>query len=85
MPDADPLTPTGKKILLFFQEHPHAVETARGISTWLGASPDVVGKALDDLVERKWLLTHETSVVVGYTLTGDEKLVAQIRSVLSAP
>ena len=82
MGGSSPLTAIEKKILLFFQEHPHAIETVRGISTWAGEPPEVARSALEVLVGKKWILTHETSAVTGYTLTGEEKLLIQIRDIL---
>lgn len=71
-----------RKILQFFHEHPQAVETVRGIATWLGAEIPLVQEALKGLVERKWLLADQTSVVVGFTLTCDDRLLLQLREAL---
>ena len=76
------LTPVQRQILKFFKDHPQAVETVRGISTWLGREAEVVEQALEGLVSRRWLALHETSVVRGYALTADARLLAQIREVL---
>ncbi len=83
--DASSLTPLERQILQFFQEHPHAVETVRGIATWLGHEVAAVEEALKCLVSRKWLAMDETSAVRGYALTGDERLLSQIRQVLGDP
>lgn len=71
-----------KRILLFFQEHPHAVETIRGVATWVGGEEKLIEEALKGLVGRKWLLAHETSAVTGYSLTRDERHLGQIRKSL---
>jgi len=79
------LTPVQRQILKFFQEHPQAVETVRGIATWLGQEAEVVEQALEGLVSRKWLALHETSAVRGYALTADARFLTQIREALGAP
>ena len=76
------LTPIERKILKFFQEHPQAVETVRGIATWLGHEAEAVEEALKGLVGRKWLIADQTSVVRGYTLTGDDRVLTQIQEAL---
>ena len=68
-----------RQILQFFLEHSNAVETIRGMSTWLGAEPQAIESALNDLVDRKWLLSHATDVLTGYTLTSDERSLGQIK------
>ena len=78
------ITPTQKRILEFFQKQPHAIETAKGMATWLCADQTDVGKALEELADRKWLLIHEASSVVGYSLTDNERLLTEIGQVLSS-
>ena len=73
-----------RRILRFFQEQPHAVETARGIATWVGLEVSLIGQVLKDLLEKKWLTADETSAVTGYALTRDERHLEQIRQLLSA-
>ena len=68
-----------RRVLRFFQEHPHAVETVRGIASWVGVEVPLIGEALKGLLERKWLTADETSAVTGYALTRDGRLLAQIR------
>jgi len=78
------VTPVQRRILNFFQEHPHAVETVRGISTWLGDETEVIQEALESLVGRKWLTADQTSAVRGYVLTRDERLLTQIQELTEA-
>ena len=40
----NPLTPVQLKVMRFFKEHPHAVETVRGIATWLGGEQRLIEK-----------------------------------------
>ncbi len=79
------MTPVQRQILKFFQEHPQAVETVRGLATWLGHEVAVVEQALEGLVSRRWLALHETSAVRGYALTADARFLAQIREALETP
>ncbi|MBI3615939.1 MAG: hypothetical protein HY211_05415 [Candidatus Omnitrophica bacterium] len=76
------LTPVQRQILKFFQQHPQAVETVRGIASWLGHEAKVVEEALKELVGRRWLATDETSAVRGYALTGDRRMLTQIQEAL---
>ncbi len=85
MSSAFSLTPLQLRILRFFQEQPHAIETGRGIATWLGDEQRSIEKALEGLVGRKWLAMHETAAVTGYALTRDERFLTQIREVLEDP
>ena len=78
------LTAIQRRILRFFQEQPQAVETARGISTWIGVEMEAIAEAVQDLLKRRWLTADETSVVTGYALTRDERLLTQIRNAMEA-
>lgn len=82
MQEKPPLTASQRRILAFFQEQPQAVETARGIATWLNSPSQEVEKALDELVDRKWLLAHRAPMVVGYALTQDEHRLVEIQEAL---
>ena len=73
------MTVIQRRILRFFQEHPHAVETVRGIASWVGVEVNLIAEALKDLLEKRWLTADETSAVTGYALTRDERLLTQIR------
>ncbi|MBI3322782.1 MAG: hypothetical protein HYZ94_03780 [Candidatus Omnitrophica bacterium] len=76
------LTPLQRKILGFFREQPHAVESARGISSWMGVEPETVEEAVGELLTRRWLDKDETSLAKGYSLTRNEKLLVQIGRIL---
>ncbi len=82
MPEQFSMSPTERRILEFFRKQPHAIETAKGIATWLCAEPEDVGKALEELAKRKWLSVHETTAVVGYSLTDNERFLAEIQQAL---
>ena len=76
------VSPIQKRILSFFHEHPHALETARGIATWLGQDVQSIQEALNGLVSRKWLAVDTTAAVTGYGLTREERFLTQIRQIL---
>lgn len=78
------LSPLQCRILRFFREHPHAVETARGIASWMGEEGEAILAALPMLLGRGWLTADETSVVTGYALTRDEQMLAQIDRAMGA-
>ncbi len=82
MEDFIPLNPIQRRVLQFFYRNPQAVETPRGIHTWLGLESQPMEEALKDLVARKWLEIHEASAVIGYTLTTDARRVAEVRKAL---
>lgn len=73
-----------QRILRFFREHPDAVETVRGIASWIGEEGEAIVAALPALLGRRWLTAHETSVVTGYALTRDEQMLAQIDHAMGA-
>lgn len=76
------LSPLERRILKFFQEHPHAVETVRGIATWVAAQTESTQEALDALTARRWLALHQSSRVSGYALTHEERFLDQIQEIL---
>jgi len=82
MPHVFSPSPIQKKIIQFFHRHPNAIETARGIASWLTVDSHSIQEAVDDLVVWKWLTVHQAAAVVGYALTENERILAQIREVL---
>ncbi len=76
------LTPIKRRIVEFFRTHPHAVETIRGMSTWLSLPPSALEKAVHDLVGRKWLVAHTAGPMTGYALTRDAKILSQMEEAL---
>ncbi len=78
------MTEIERRVLRFFREHPHAVETSRGIAAWLGAEEARVDEALQDLAVRSWLNAHETFCVKAYSLTRDERLLTRIQESLES-
>ena len=78
------VTEVERRILRFFQEHPHAVETCRGIAAWMAVDGSAIEQALHGLVTRNWLNSHETSCVKAYSLTTDERLLTRIQESLGS-
>ena len=67
-----------KKILLFFNENPHSIDTAKGISIWVGCNVDAVQKALNRLVKEGVLVSHKTASTEAYAYTNHRDVVKKI-------
>jgi len=75
------------KILRYLEERPNAADTVEGIVEWwvpkqsIYEEAKVVQRALDDMVNRKWLLTNESSDArKHYRLNTDR--IDEIRSII---
>jgi len=75
------------KILRYLEERPNAADTVEGIVEWwvpkqsIYEEAKVVQRALDDMVNRKWLLTNESSDArKHYRLNTDR--IEEIRSLI---
>lgn len=71
-----------KKILLFFNENPRCIDTAKGISIWVGSDALEVQKALNKLAKLKILISHETSFTSAYAYTNDRAIIKKIERLL---
>ena len=69
---------TQKKILLFFNENPHCIDTAKGISVWVGCDTSAVKKALNKLVKEGALINHRTASTDAYSYTNQRAIVKKI-------
>ncbi|MFH1782399.1 MAG: hypothetical protein ABH848_02150 [Candidatus Omnitrophota bacterium] len=67
-----------KQVLVFFDENPHSIDTAKGISVWIGFSPDEVEKALIRLAEEGILTDHKTASLNAYSYTNNKKIIKKI-------
>jgi len=67
-----------KKILLFFNENSQSIDTAKGISVWIGCDEAIVQKALDKLVEEEIVMSHKTASMVAYSYTNQMDIVKKI-------
>lgn len=67
-----------KKILLFFNENPHSIDTAKGISVWIGCNMDKVQRSLDLLVKKGMVINHKTISTNAYSYTTKKNVVKKI-------
>jgi len=67
-----------KKILLFFDENPHSIDTAKGISVWIGCDLESVQKALGRLVKEGALINHKTATTNAYSYTNQKDMIKAI-------
>jgi len=66
------------KILLFFNENPHCIDTAKGISVWLGCDVKDAQKALNKLEEKGILLNHKTASTNAYSYTNKRSIIKKL-------
>ncbi|MFC1624299.1 hypothetical protein ACFL28_03150 [Candidatus Omnitrophota bacterium] len=66
------------KILLFFNENPHSIDTAKGISIWVGCDVGIVQKALDRLVDEGILVNHRAASTDAYSYTTQKGVIKKI-------
>ena len=69
-----------KKVLLFFNENPQSIDTAKGISVWIDCETQAVEKVLDKLVKEGILVSHKTSFTDAYSYTNKKDTVKKIES-----
>ncbi len=67
-----------KKIMLFFNENPHSIDTAKGISVWIGCDLESVQKALGKLVKEGVLINHKTTTTNAYSYTNQKDIIRTI-------
>ena len=66
------------KILLFFNENPHCIDTAKGISIWLGCDAKNVQKAMDDLAAQGILINYKTLSTDAYCYTNKRSMIKKV-------
>ena len=71
-----------RKVLFFFNENPHSIDTAKGISIWVGCDVEEVEQALDKLVKNGALINHKTSSTNAYSYTTEKAVVKKIERYL---
>lgn len=71
--------PTNRKILRFFSENPHCVDTAQGIASWTGVKPEIIKQSLKRLVKAKIIIEHKTSSTQGYSFTNNKTIINAIK------
>ena len=67
-----------RKILLFFNENPNCIDTAKGISLWIGLDINIIQKALGQLVKESIITSHQTASTIAYAYTNNKEVVKRI-------
>ncbi len=68
-----------RKVLRFFNENPHCLDTSDGIVAWTGLSQQTIKEALKKLVNVKILIEHRTSSAQGYSYTNNKTVLNAIK------
>ncbi len=66
------------KIILFFNENPHCIDTAKGISIWLGCDAENAEKVLNKLVKEDILMNHRVASTDAYSYTNKRSITKKI-------
>lgn len=69
---------TTKKILLFFNENPHSIDTAKGISVWIGCDINKIQKSLGKLVKQGIVVNHKTMSINAYSYTTEKGIIKKV-------
>ena len=67
-----------RKILFFFNENPHSIDTAKGVSIWVGCDRNSVQKALCVLADENILIAHKAASTNAYSYTNKREIVKKI-------
>jgi len=67
-----------KKVLMFFNENQHCIDTAKGISLWVGYDVGLLQASLNRLVKENILLHHKTASISAYSYTNNKDIVKKI-------
>jgi len=67
-----------RKIVLFFNENPNCIDTAKGISLWIGWDISIIQKALDQLVKEGIITSHQAASTAAYAYTNNKEIVKKI-------
>ena len=67
-----------KKILTFFNENPHSIDTAKGKSVWIGCDLESVQKSLNKLVKEGALINHKTTTTNAYSYTNQKDIIKAV-------
>ena len=67
-----------KKILLFFNENPHSIDTVKGISIWVNCDADTVEKSVSQLAEHGILINYKTTSIDAYSYTNHKDILKEI-------
>jgi len=67
-----------RKILLFFNENPNCIDTAKGISLWISGDVPAIQKALNRLIKEGIITSHSTASTAAYAYTNNKGIVKKI-------
>ncbi len=67
-----------RKILFFFNENPNCIDTAKGISLWVGGDVNSIQKALSHLAKEGVITNHQTASTTAYAYTNNKQTVKKI-------
>jgi len=67
-----------RKVLLFFNENPNCIDTAKGISLWIGLDIEVIQKALNVLLKEGVITIHQSASTDAYAYTNNKAIVKRI-------
>ncbi|MFH1478345.1 MAG: hypothetical protein ABIG92_01035 [Candidatus Omnitrophota bacterium] len=67
-----------KNVIIFFNENPHSIDTAKGISIWIGHEPEEVEDSLKILLKNGILINHKTVSTTAYSYTNNRKITKTI-------
>lgn len=73
-----------KKILFFFNENPQCIDTAKGISVWIGCDAVAAQKSLDKLVKEDILINHKMLSTDAYSYTNQKGIIKKIERCIKA-
>ncbi|MDP2921683.1 MAG: hypothetical protein Q8O12_04895 [Candidatus Omnitrophota bacterium] len=73
-----------RKILLFFNENPNCIDTAKGISLWIGGDINVIQKALAQLVKEGVITIHQAASTAAYAYTNNKEIVKKIEKYIKS-
>ncbi|NQT07093.1 MAG: hypothetical protein HQ575_06090 [Candidatus Omnitrophica bacterium] len=72
-----------RKVIKFFHENPHSIDTGRGVATWTHEDIDKVRTALKKLAGMGILNAHDTSSTTAYCYTRDKKMISMVEKLLN--
>lgn len=75
---------TARKILLFFNENPNCIDTAKGISLWIGGDINDIQKALNQLVKEGIITSHKAASTSAYAYTNNKGIVKKIEKYVNS-
>jgi len=73
-----------RDIVSFFNDNPAAIDTPRGIATWVRGDNSKVEYVLEDLVTSGIVIADRTPSTVGYSYTSDPKIIAKVKHILGS-